>query len=293
MGEAPRPRLRGVAEVAALALLWGSGFLWIKLALRGFTPVQIVFVRLLLGALVLAPIAVALRQRFPRDPRTWAHLAVAALVANAVPYVLFGIGERTIGSHVAGLINATTPLWTLLLAFVAGTDRTAGARRVAGFGLGFAGTVVMFTPWDRTGEFATWGGLAILGAACCYGISYVYMGRFLTNRGIPPLTLATGQLGVGTVLLALAMPVGGLVAPVWRADAVLSLLALGVLGTAAAYVLNYRIITADGPAVASTVTYLLPVVAVALGWLVLGETLTWTAAAGVVLVLGGVALTRR
>ncbi|GGJ94816.1 multidrug transporter [Pilimelia anulata] len=280
-------------EVLGLSLLWGAGFLWIKLALRGFSPVQIVFVRLLVGAVILGVVALAARQRFPRDRRTWGHLAVAALVANAVPYVLFGIGERTVGSNVAGLINATTPLWTLLFAFAAGTDRSAGPARVGGFALGFAGTVVMFAPWKHAGEFAGPGGLAILAAALCYGISYVYMARYLTGRGLPPLVLAAGQLLAGSALLALALPVAGLDPPTWRADAVLSLACLGVLGTAAAYVLNYRIIAAEGPAVASTVTYLLPVVAVGLGWLVLGETLTPSALAGIALVLAGVALTRR
>jgi drug/metabolite transporter (DMT)-like permease len=98
-----------VLRLALLAVLWGSGFLWIKLALRGFTPVQIVFVRLTLGALVLALLAFARGLRPPTSRTTWAHLFVAALVANAIPYTLFGIGERTVGSNVAGVINATTP----------------------------------------------------------------------------------------------------------------------------------------------------------------------------------------
>src|SRR5262245_58490984 len=130
-----------LARLALLALLWGSGFLWIKLALRGFTPVQIVLVRLVLGALILAPLAVWRGMRVPRDARTWGHLFLAALVANAIPYTLFGVGERTVGSNVAGVINAITPLWTVLFAFLAGTDRTIGWWRGLGLALGFAGTV--------------------------------------------------------------------------------------------------------------------------------------------------------
>ena len=94
------------------------------------------------------------------------------------------------------------------------------------------------------------------------------MGRYLTNRGLPPLVLSTGQLIAATGLLLLATPFGGLSAPTWRTDAVAALLALGIIGTGIAYVINYRIISDDGPVLASTVTYLLPVVAVILGWLV-------------------------
>jgi len=125
-----------LARLGLLALLWGSGYLWIKLGLRGFTPAQIVLARLGLGALVLAPIALARGLRLPAGRAIWGHLFVAALVANVIPYALFGVGERTVGSNMAGVINATTPLWTVLIAFLAGTDRAVGRRRGAGLALG-------------------------------------------------------------------------------------------------------------------------------------------------------------
>ena len=119
------------------------------------------------------------------------------------------------------------------------------------------------------------------------------MGRYLTNRGLPPLVLSTGQLIAAAGWLLLATPFGGLNAPTWRLDALTALLVLGAIGTGVAYVLNYRIISDDGPVLASTVTYLLPVVAVVLGGLVLDEPITLQLAAGVAVVLAGVALTRR
>jgi drug/metabolite transporter (DMT)-like permease len=247
-----------IARLAALALLWGSGFLWIKLALHGFSPVQIVFVRLALGVAVLAPLALAQGLRFPTGWRTWLHLSVAALFANAIPYVLFGIGERSVGSNVAGVLNATTPLWTVVLAFAARTERVLSPRRAVGIALGFAGTTLIFSPWRAAGDIATWHGLACLAAAASYGISYIYMGRFLTGRGIPPLVLSASQLAAATGLLAVAMPLAGRTQPSWRADALISLLVLGALGTGVAYVLNYRLIADEGPTTASTVTYLLP-----------------------------------
>lgn len=283
----------GLVRLAALSLLWGSSFLWIKLGLRGFNPTQLTFVRLLLGALVLIPVVLFRRQPIPRQWSAWGHIFVAALVANAIPYLLFAVAEQQIGSNVAGVINATTPLWTLLLGFLIGVDRHVTAPKAAGFGLGFLGVVVMFGPWDTAGEVASWGGLACLAAALSYAISYLYMGRYLTNRGMSPLMLSAGQLTAAALILACVMTVTGREHVTWRVDALAGALVLGILGTGAAYVLNYRLIQDDGPAIASTVTYLLPIVAVILGWAVLQETVTVTVVLGVALVLVGVALTRR
>ncbi|ADG88444.1 protein of unknown function DUF6 transmembrane [Thermobispora bispora DSM 43833] len=292
-GDSRRVSRSGLARMAALALLWGSGFLWVKLALRGFSAVQIVFIRLLLAFLVLAPMVLARGLPWPRGRRIWAHLFVVALVSNAVPFVLIGMAEETIGSNVAGVLNATTPIWTLLVAFAAGVDRHVTLPKAAGLTLGFLGAVVLFAPWQAANEIASPGGLAGLTAAACYGFGFVYTGRFLAGRGISPLVLSASQLGAATVQLAVVMPFAGLTPPTWRVDAVASLLILSVLGTGLAFVINFRVIEEDGPTIASTVTYLVPVVAVLLGWLVLGESVTATMLAGIVLILGGVALTRR
>ncbi|MGC4815455.1 DMT family transporter [Micromonospora sp. DT228] len=282
-----------LARLVLLALLWGSSFLWIKLALRGFSPMQIVVVRLALGVIVLAPIAGIRGLGWPKGLGTWGHLFVAALVANVIPYTLFGVAEQNIGSNVAGVLNATTPLWTVFVALLVGIERKIDSRRVCGLILGFAGTILIFSPWQSSGEIASWGGMACLAAAASYGISYVYMGRFLAGRGIPSITLAASQLAAGAILATVALPVEGLPAPTWRPEAVGSLLVLGLLGTGAAYVLNYRLIEDEGPTAASTTTYLLPIVAVVLGALVVREAVTWPMALGAVAVLAGVGLAQR
>jgi drug/metabolite transporter (DMT)-like permease len=286
---------RGSAgRLALLALLWGSSFLWIKLALRGFDPVQVVLIRLGLGAAVLIPMAVTGGRRFPTGATMWIRLTVAALFANALPYLLFGIGEQTTGSDVAGMLNATTPLWTVLVGLASGADRALGPRRGAGIALGLAGTVLIFEPWSSgAGDIASWGGLAFLAAAISYGLSYVYIGKYLTGRGIPPMVLAAAQLTVATGWLLLAVPVGGRSAVHWRPDAIVAVLILGVLGTGVAYVLNYRLIEDEGATTASIVTYLLPVIATALGAVVLNEPVTVPMILGMLLILTGVALTRR
>ena len=285
-------KFAGLLRVAALAAIWGSGFLLIKISLRGFTPVQLTFARLALGAIVLAIVVAVMRLQLPVEARLWGHLTVAALLANAIPYTLFGVAEQTVNSNLAGAINATTPLWTVLFALLSRQHEPLGPVQWAGMILGFGGALLIFSPWRA--DAAPWPGvLACLAAAASYGLSYIYMGRYLTNRGLPPLVLSTGQLIAATGLLLLATPFGGLTTPTWRADALAALLALGVIGTGIAYVINYRIITDDGPVLASTVTYLLPVVAVILGALVLNEPITLPLAIGVAIVLAGVALTRR
>lgn len=280
------------ARIAGLAMLWGSSFLWIKLALQGLTPVQITFARLALGAIVLSVIVWARRSRLPADVRTWGHLVIAAAMANAIPYTLFALGEQHVPSSIAGAMNATAPLWTLGIGLAVRTERDMSSRRAIGMGIGFAGAVIALAPWETHGG-SILGTLECLGAALSYGVSYVYQGRFLSSRGASPLVLATGQLIAATLLLGLALPVAGMQAPHLTATVVAGVVVLGVLGTGIAYVLNYRVIADQGPTAASTVSYLLPVVSVVLGVLVLAEPHTWHLFVGTGVVLVGVALARR
>lgn len=287
-------RLARPLRVGALALLWGSSFLWIKVALVGMSPVQIVLGRLALGAAVLY-IAVRISGlTLPRNRAVWGHLVIAALVSNAVPYFLFALGEQTVSSSFAGVVNATTPLWTIVIAYVARQESRPSPTRLTGFVLGFCGVLLALAPWDtRLGEGALTGGIACLGAAISYGISYVYIGRFLTPTGMPTLVLSAGQMIAATLLLILITPVAGLDSMTLTFPVIGSMLILGALGTGAAYVLNYKIIADDGPTAASTVSYLLPLVAVTLGWAVLSERVDTAFALGSLMVLFGVGLARR
>ncbi len=278
-------------RITLLALLWGSGFLWIAIALRGLSPVQISFARLALGATVLVPFIYLRHYRLPQGIGLWAHLIAAALFANAIPYTLFAIAERYVSSGVAGVINATTPLWTLAIAFGTGHDRSMTRVQVGGFILGFLGTVLIFQPWNSETAIASWAGLACLAAAASYGISYVYMDRYLARRGIAPLVLSASQLLAATCILAIVVPFAGLQPVRLSAEVVAAILILGLFGTGLAYVINYRLITDEGHA-ASVVTYLLPIVALILGVLILSESVSAWSVAGVTVVLAGVALTR-
>jgi len=280
-------------RIALLALIWGSGFLLIKLADRGFSPVEVTLARLALGAAVLFVIVRVRREAIPRSGRLWAHIATAALFANAVPYLLFAVAEQTVDSSTAGIINATTPLWTVLLALAVRHQESVTSWQAGGLIVGFAGAVLIFTPWRTASGLVSAGGLECLAASVSYAVSYIYMDRFLARRGIGSVVLSTCQLAAASVMLVIALAISGARAPHVTTENVAAVVVLGIIGTGFAYVLNYQIITSEGATVASTVTYLVPVVAIVLGVLVLGESITMITLAGIALVLAGVGLTRR
>ncbi|QIB44863.1 DMT family transporter [Streptomyces aureoverticillatus] len=279
-------------RIAVLALLWGSSFLWIKLALAGgLAPLHVTVVRCALGAAVLLVLARVARQRLPRGRRVWGHLVVAALFCNALPFLLFSIGEQTVDSGVAGVMNATTPLWSLGLGLLLGTERGLGPRRLAGLLLGFGGTLLIFAPWQQSG-LASWGAVALLAAAVSYAVAFAYMARHLIGRGTPPLALSAAQLLMATGLTTLGLPASPHTESAPTPTGVLAVVVLGIFGTGLTFHLNSRLIADEGPTAAATVGYLLPVVSVALGAVVLGEEIGARVVGGMVVVLLGVGLTR-
>lgn len=280
-------------RIGLLALIWGSSFLWIKLSIRGLSPVEVTLTRLVLGSAVLFAVVAVQRGVMPRSPLLWVHIMIAALFANAAPYLLFAVGEQHVASSTAGMLNTTTPLWTVVIALGTRHQRSITARQAAGLLVGFGGAVLIFSPWQARSGLASIGAIECLAAAASYGISYVYMDRFLARRGISPVTLSACQLLAASVLLAITLGVTGAPSPQFSVEVVASVVILGLVGTGAAYVLNYQIITSEGATVASTVTYLLPIVAIILGVLVLGEHITLLVLAGIALILAGVALTRQ
>lgn len=285
-------RRSSLVLLVALALIWGSSFLWIKLALRSFSPGEIVVVRLALGALALTAMVVARGEHLPSGRGVWMHLSLAALFANVVPFALFAFGERHIDSAVAGILNATTPLWTVVVAIAVRQERRPTPAKFAGIVIGFAGTVVIFSPWRHASQVMSLSGLACLIAAACYGFAFVYMVRFLAGGGLDPLQLATGQLLAGTVLAALVLPFLGAPLPDLHPGPVTAVVILGVMGTGVAYRINYRLIVDVGASATSLVTYLMPIVSVGLGATALGESVPLNVILGMAIVLAGVALTR-
>ena len=245
-----------------------------------------------MGAVVLLVVVFARHEEIPRSRSLWASIVVAALFANAVPYLLFAVAEQTVDSAQAGIINAATPLWTAVLALAVRHQKTITSWQAAGLIVGFAGAVLVFSPWRTASGLASLGDLECLTGSVSYAISYIYMDRFLAHRGVSATVLSACQLAAAAVMLAITLGVSGARTPHITAENVAALVVLGIIGTGFAYVLNYQIIVSEGATVASTVTYLLPLVAIVLGILVLGEEITAIVFAGIALILAGVALTR-
>lgn len=190
------------------------------------------------------------------------------------------------------MLNATTPLWSMLIGLLIGTERGIRPIRVGGLVLGFGGVVVIFAPWQQTGSVG-WGALAIVAAAVSYAVAFAYMGRKLVDRGTPTISLSAAQLCAAVGFTAFALPVGGLPPVDLDRTALIAVVVLGIVATGITFHLTYRIIADEGATNAATVGYLLPVVSVALGSVVLGEEISVRVAAGMVIVLVGVGLTRR
>ncbi|HUZ28741.1 MAG TPA: DMT family transporter [Solirubrobacteraceae bacterium] len=287
-----RPPVPWQLQFVLLSAIWGSSFLFIKVLGERWPPLWVALGRVTLGALTLLVITRAGRARLSRDPRLWLHCAVVAVFFNAAPFTLFAYGEQHTSSIVAGLWNATTPLWVLVISLIAFGEERPTASRVGGLAVGFAGVVLLLGPWRGLAGGALTGQLACAGAGLCYGLGFPYMRRFLSWRPESGAALSAMQLVSATAMLALFIPLsrGPSLALSWQALA--SLLALGVLGSGVAYALNFAIVRARGAAVASTVTYLIPVFATILGVVVLGEPLRWNQPAGTALLLTGIAVSQ-
>lgn len=277
-----------LVQLVLLGTIWGSSYLFIKVAVEGFPPILLVEGRLLLGAAVLLAIRWWTRQRWPTRA-VWPHLVVMALVGNVVPFLLIAWSEQHIDSGLASVLNATTPFFTVLFAVLIFHAEQLTRAKAIGVGLGFVGVAVLSgADLAAFRSASTQGQLAVLVSSACYGLGFAYARRFL--RGAP-LALAAAQIGLAALLLlplALASGIPGDLRP--TLPAFLALSALGVVSSGIAYVLYYRLIASAGAVVASLATYLMPPVGVTLGWAVLGEPIGWRLLAGVVLILAGMAV---
>ena len=227
--------------------------------------------------------------RLPRDPRVWAHVVVLAVLNCVVPYLLYAWAEQYVASSLASIYNAVTPIMTALMVSLAFRVERLTRGQLLGILLGILGVLVIIGPW-RPGALAgaLLGQLACLLATACYGFTYGYTRRFLAPRNLPGLTLATLNIGLAGVIMVLLTPVLAwhpVHLDVWIVG---SLVLLGALGTGFAYVWNFTVMQSWGATRVSTVTYLTPVVGVALGVLLLGERLGWNEPVGAVLVLIGI-----
>ncbi|MFE7520060.1 DMT family transporter [Streptomyces halstedii] len=282
-------RLRFVA----LSLIWGFSFLLIKVGTDGYAPFQVTLGRLLFGTAVLGAVMAVRRERLPRSARTWGHLLVAAFLLNALPFSLFAYAELTIPSTLAGICNATSPLWGMALSLVALSEDRPTRRRVAGLGFGFLGVLTVLGAWQGFSGLDLGGTAMALLASLSYPVGWIYVRRTLAGTGSSTLALTGSQLFLGTVQLALVTPLFTAFPTRFPLMPTLAVVALGALGTGLAVLLQYGLVQEVGPTTAQMVTYLIPVIATAAGVVLLGERLSWNTPVGALVVLAGAALTQK
>ncbi len=285
-----------------LGLIWGSSFLLIKVAVAPdgaipaqvglFDPFSLATIRLSLAALGFIGLLALTRRKIPTSGRTLLYLTITGLFNNAIPYVLITWGERTIDSGLASVLNATTPLFGLLIAHMALADDRISLGKVLGLISGFAGILLLATrSIDPLHPNPLIGQLALIGASLSYAFAAVFMRR--TLRGLDAMTTAGVSISAGALLLILVslfvvhpLPVFSMMQPV----ALLAILILGLVNTFIAYIFYFNIIAAWGASRATMVTYLPPPLGVTLGIVLEHEPFDWKLLVGSVLIVGGVAL---
>jgi drug/metabolite transporter (DMT)-like permease len=276
-------------RLALLAFIWGWSFLFIKVAVAGLTPTTVAWARIALGALVLLAVCRVRRLPLPSDVRTWRHFVVTGLLGSALPFTLLAWGEERITSALTSVLNAATPLFTALAGVFLLRERLRPGQ-LLGLALGFAGVgIAAGVGGSDLAHSSVTGTAAAVAAGACYGLAFVYAKRHLMD--LPTEVAATGQLVTGAVLLA---PFAFVTSVAEGVDLtprrILAVVLLGAIGTGVAYVLFYRLLADLGPTSASLVTYLVPVVAVAVGVAFLDEPFFLRLVAGGVLIVAGILL---
>ncbi|BAI73028.1 ABC transporter [Azospirillum sp. B510] len=282
--------------LVALSILWGGSFFFIGIAVRELPPLTVVAMRVALAALALGGLLRILGWRMPRDRRTWTAFFGMGALNNLVPFCLIVWGQTQIASGVASVLNATTPLFGVVVAHVLTRDEKMTGNRMAGVLVGFAGVAAMIGPSALNGlvgagpQSGLLPQLAVLCAALSYSFAGIF-GRRFKNMGVSPLVTATGQVTASTLMLVpvalltdrpWTLPMPG--AATWGA-----VIGIALLSTALAYVIFFRVLASAGATNLMLVTFLIPVSAILLGSLFLGERLAVRHGVGMALIAGGLA----
>jgi drug/metabolite transporter (DMT)-like permease len=274
----------------ALGIVWGCSFIFIKLGLEFLTPFGVAFGRCAFGALALLVYLKFKGMSLVRDRKMIGHLWVVALLLNVIPGIFFAWAETEVTSILAGIINAVTPLMTLIAIIVVSRNEPPTKPQVIGLLIGFIGVLTVLGAWKGLGDNPLWAILVLLAAVTCYGFSFPYSRRYILPAQLAPEVMAATQVSLGAITLLPLFLIDGIAKDEYRIGPVLAMIALGVFGSGFAYIWNFTIMRAAGSAIASSVTYVTPVVAVAVGLIFLQEKLHWYEPVGAIIVLFGAAI---
>jgi drug/metabolite transporter (DMT)-like permease len=262
---------RSWALLILLGLLWGGSFFFVRVAVAEIDPLTLVFLRVVLAAGVLWPVVLIARSDLGAYRGHLPAFLLLAVLNNVIPFTLIVAGQTAIGAGLASIINATTPLWTALVARGFGVEARLPAHKLAGIVIGIAGAALMFAP-------------AVAGAAISYGFAATFARRF---KKVPPMLVATGQLTASSLLMTPVALVAGNIPAALAASpqTIATVVALAILATAFAYILFFELIASAGASNAALVTLVVPISAVVLGTVLLGERLDAWELAGMAVIL--------
>jgi drug/metabolite transporter (DMT)-like permease len=276
----------------ALVAMWGSAFMMTGIAVRGFSPSALVAIRLVIAAALLGGMVLASGRRFPASRRFWVFGLAIALAGNCIPFWLISFGQQRIDSSLAGILMGLMPLTTMVLAHFFVRGERLNATKAAGFLLGFGGLIVLVGPTallQLRGEGSElWHQLAVLGGAICYAVNAILARH---RPAADPLVAAAGVMLMGSLVM---LPIGGPAAPAELAAVpagpLIAMLALAVIATGIATVVFLKLVTIAGPSFTSFINYLIPVWALLLGVVFLGERPGLQAILALALILSGIGL---
>jgi drug/metabolite transporter (DMT)-like permease len=274
----------------ALGCVWGCSFIFIKLGLEFLTPFGVAFGRCALGALTLVLFARIKGAPVISDKKLLLHLWVVAMLLNVIPGVLFALAQTEVTSVLAGIINAVTPLMTLIAILIVNREEKPKSFQFVGIIIGFTGVLIVLGAWRGLGDNPLWAILVLLAAVSCYGISFPYTRKYVIPYKAKPESIVATQLTLAAATLLPFYLIDGIAKDEYLLVPVLGMIALGVFGSGFAYIWNFKVMELAGSAIASSVTYLTPVVAVIVGVIFLNEEVTWHEPVGAVVVLLGAAI---
>lgn len=276
-----------------LCLIWGSSFFLTHEAIKSFSPIAMSFWRCAFGTLALIPIMLFSKTKFSMSWRNAGVISIGGLFMNAIPWMLYGYAQQHVTTVLASIINGATPIMTLLALLTLFRSEKTKPEVIIGLLIGAVGLMIALAAWQGFGENDPLSVLALIGAITCYGIGGPYIRRFVTPLGLPMTSSVFVQLGSAAVVVLPFYLFGGpLVTGELVPSAAWSIVALGALGSGMSYVLYYRVIAEAGSAIANSVTYVLPLVAVLLGVIALGEPLYWFEPVGALVVILGAAISQ-
>ena len=282
-----------VAMYTLAGIIWGASFLFVEYALTALTPIGVAFWRTTFGALAMLIAVLSYKSKLPTSFEAWRKMAIAGMFMSSVPFTLFAFAQTYVTSALASILNAVTPIATVIVMLIAFRSEKLLPHVVVGLVVGLIGVLIVLGVWQGFGDNEPLAIVALLVAVTCYGIGTPYIRKY-----IAPLKLSTevsvfGQIGTAAVtLLPIYLISGQYFTSTPTLPAIGSVLAIGALGSGVAYLLYYKVLDVVGSAIASSVTYITPVIAVILGVLLLNEELHWYEPVGGVIIIVGAAISQ-